>query len=92
MTDSVADVTRYIDTRARHGFLYLSTIPDRRPHWVIEHCVDGEWGACPLMQRGNLTLDESADMRDVNAAAMRHLKRRSHPHVYPERLKRTHHA
>lgn len=74
------DVRRYIDTHARHGFVYRLGA-----HWILEHCTDGEWYACPLKVSGD------ADERAVNMAAMRDLKRVPHRGPLPELLRGSDH-
>ncbi len=76
-----AEVRRYIDTAALHGWLYLLA-----GQWILEHCTAGEWHACPL------GLGPEATERQVNARAMRDLKRKPHAGRLPELLKGSHHA
>lgn len=76
-----AGVRRYIDTHARHGFLYQ----DADGGWLLEHCTDGDWGTC------RLNVEPTASAHAVNMAAMRDLKRRPHLGPLPERLRGTAH-
>lgn len=69
----------YLDTAGRHGFLVSGDAVV-----VLEHCIDGRWGACPLAST-------AADERTINRLARRHLDRKAHAFALPETLKGTAH-
>lgn len=74
------EARRFVDVYGHHGFVFTDA-----GRLMLEHCTNGVWGCCPLTVRGH-------GVRAENQAAMRHLNRKAHHGVEPERLRGLCHA
>lgn len=77
-------VEQHTDNKGGAGWTFWDA---ERGSWMVEHCVNGYWGCCPI---GGT---EDRPVRATSLAAMNHLAVKRHQrHWEPAQLCGTHHA